>query len=282
MIKLSHFTYIVIIGLLFIFLACEKEKSSLVDSSFLPPFMQSADLSISFINIDTTSGTSVVRLPDGKFKITISISAQTNDPIGISDIKQVSYRVYRPGSQGYYPSGLLTRESGIPDSTVQLYSGTITFTISRTDIGIYTIEVFAQSKANLSSNSLQLPLLIAKNNSVPQIFNLSAPDTLIRPTSGSRPVYFALSASDSDGYKDIVEVYFRSINSGSPNFHQPMFDDGSLAFTRDSVAGDGRYSRVVPLDQTATLGTKEFRFYAKDKSGALSDSIIQFITIIAE
>ena len=167
-----------------------------------------------------------------------------------------------------------------PTDTVATYKAAFSFTIQRCDIGAYRIEVIAQDQSDLMSNSLIASVAIGRNNLPPHLSNLSAPDTLHRPASGRTPVFFAVSASDPDCESDIVKVFFRSINSTSPNFEFQLYDDGNKSGSGDSVASDGRYSLVIPIDSTATLGTKEFRFWARDKSGALSDSLARFITIL--
>ncbi len=121
---------------------------------------------------------------------------------------------------------------------------------------------------------------VMRNNSKPVISNLSAPDTLRIPVSGVRLFLIAVSASDSDGLGDIAEVYFKSINSSNPNFRFSLFDDGAITTHGDTVAGDGRFSGVFRIDSSNTPGTKEFRFWARDNTGALSDSLIHFITVI--
>jgi hypothetical protein len=165
-----------------------------------------------------------------------------------------------------------------PD-TVGTYKATFSFNISRCDIGAYRVVVNAEDQSGLVSNSVSTSLVIDRSNFPPHLGGLSAPDTLHRPVTGRVPVFFAVNASDPDCPTDIQKVFFKSINSSSPNFEFQLFDDGKSGGHGDSVAADGRYSLVIPIDSTATLGTKEFRFWARDKSGALSDSISHFITI---
>ena len=261
-------------------LSCEKEKNGIVDSNLSPPFISSEYLIIQTLDLDTTTGYAVTRLQNGSFRISDSIIAQISDDYGLQNINQVVYRVYPPGSDNYIVSGSLNRIDTF--STSLTYANTFSFTINRAEIGAYKIEVFAQDLSGLTSNCLQVSLVITRRNSAPRLSNLSAPDTLIRPTSGYRLVFFTVTASDSDGLEDIERVYFRSLNATDPNYQYPLFDDGDVSADGDSVAGDGRFSQIIPINKSATLGTKLFRFYVLDRSHVLGDSLDHYITIVAQ
>ena len=274
--RLYHIAPLLFIAL-FLF-SCEKEKTDIIDVSLNSPFVSSLELRSSVVNLDTTTGSTVNHLPNGLYAVSDTAVAWVSNPSGVQNIQRVSYYLYQPDQQSYFSTGSM-QLVGSTDSVATYRTG-FSFTINRSDIGAYRIEVSAENKANLTSNSLVRSVVITRNNIRPRLFKLSAPDTLQRPVTGRRPVFFAVSASDSDGPTDITSVFFRSINSSNPNFEFKLYDDGNLAGTGDSVASDGRYSLVIPIDSTATLGTKEFRFWARDKSSALSDSIVHFITII--
>jgi hypothetical protein len=257
--------------------SCEKENSGLLEIPLAAPFVSSARISTPFINIDTTTGGAVQRLPDGTYAISDSVVATVKNASGLQNITGVHFYLYEPDVPNYFASGTM-RLVGSSD-TVATYEAYFSFTINRPDVGAFKTEVVAQNQSDFLSNSLIATILVTRENKRPQLFGLSAPDTLRRPASGTRPVHFAVSASDSDGAADIAKVFFRSVNSSSPNFEFQLFDDGRLTITGDSIAHDGRYSLVIPIDSTATIGTKEFRFWARDKAGALSDSLVHFITV---
>ncbi|OLD60736.1 MAG: hypothetical protein AUI33_15270 [Ignavibacteria bacterium 13_1_40CM_2_61_4] len=234
-------------------------------------------ISTPFINIDTTTGGAVQRQPDGTYTIFDTVAANVGNVSGLQNIRRVRYFLYEPDVQNYFASGTMQLTSS--NDSEGNYNAPLSFTINRPDVGAFRAEVVAENQSDFLSNSLIATILITRENKRPQLFVLSAPDTLRRPSSGTRPVRFAVSASDSDGAADIAKVFFRSINSSSPSFEFQLFDDGRLAVTGDSIAYDGRYALVLPIDSTATLGTKEFRFWARDKAGALSDSLVHFITV---
>jgi hypothetical protein len=280
-------------------LSCEKEKDGIVDSSLDSPFLSSLQLSTPIANLDTTTGSAVVHLGGGSYTITESATVVVRALERLESIRKISYFLYQPGEQSWFASGSIFfivapppgKNSFLPSGTMEplpnylrdtigTYRTTFSFNISRCDIGEYRIVVVAENQIGLTSNSVSTSLVIDRNNLPPQLAGLSAPDTLHRPVTGRVPVFFAVSASDPDCETDILKVFFKSINSSSPNFEFQLFDDGKSGGHGDSVATDGRYSLVIPIDSTATLGTKEFRFWARDKSGALSDSISHTITIL--
>jgi hypothetical protein len=230
------------------------------------------------LNLDTTASGSVTRLTDGSYLLTDSIYVTAIDPIDAVNILECRFRCFRPGGKSPFLSGTIPQATAFGNSAN--FAGRFTFTAMRSDIGQYLVEVYVLRNSGIESNHLFSSILVTRNNARPQIISLFAPDTLRRPNNGSQNVLLVLAAKDSDGIADIEKVFFRSVNSSSPNFEQPMFDDGDLHVTGDSVANDGRFSRLIPLDSSATLGTKEFRFWARDKSGAMSDSLIHFIVVV--
>ena len=257
---------------LFFFSSCEKEKSVLVNPNFSSPFLVSISSSDSELNLDTSTSGAVSRLPNLQFRISGSINASATDPDGIQDIKEVVYHIYEPRSSDYIASGVLRNN----DTN---YSGNFSFVINRSDAGTYRIEVYAQDKSDLISNSLEVSLIIKRNNSIPRISNVVAPDTLKRPTSGTALALFSLTVNDSDGYNDIEQAFFKRISPSSSNVIL-LFDNGDQQGSGDVLTGDGIFSRVVRIDSTALLGNQVFLFQAKDKTGALSDSLTHTITII--
>lgn len=256
---------------------CRKEPTGTIDPDFSYPYILSTRLSDSKINLDSSAAPALITNNDGTYTITDSIFAQVLDPVDGNNLQSCSYRLTPPGYSYATKTGNLVRSQVSGNSA--MFVGAISFTINRSDVGDYLIFTTAQGITDYTSNSPGTILSITRRNARPMVFNPLVPDTLHRPDTGYRLVRFALSASDSDGLADIEKVFFKSINSQAPDFEQPMFDDGNLSVSGDSVALDGRYSRLLTLDSTATLGRKEFRFWARDKSGALSDSLVKFIVI---
>lgn len=258
---------------------CRTEPEGVIDPDYGSPYILTMSLSDSKIDLDTSTTPSLNRNSNGTYTITDTIKALVIDPIDGNNIQSCSYRLTPPGFTYPTQTGTIQR-TGVSGNSAT-FVGTVNFTINRSDIGSYSFAITAHGKSDFVSNSLLSALFISRRNARPQISNLLIPDTLHRPNTGAQIVRFAITARDSDGLADIAKVFFKSINSTSPDFEQPMFDDGNLSLDGDSVALDGRYSRLIPLDSTATLGRKEFRFWARDKSGALSDSLVSFITVVS-
>jgi hypothetical protein len=258
---------------------CRNESQGTLDPDLGYPYILSLRLSESKINLDTSTTLALKRNNDGTYSINDSIYTYVIDPVDGNNLVSCSYALTPPGYSYPTQTGTLSRIQVAGNSAT--FTGAASFTIQRSDIGDYTIAITVTGKSNFVSNTLGSTLFITRRNARPKISNLSIPDTLHRPDTGFKIVQFAINASDSDGIADIEKVFFKSINSTSPDFEQPMFDDGNLSLDGDSVAFDGRYSRLIPLDSSATLGRKEFRFWARDKSGALSDSLSGFIVFVS-
>lgn len=261
------------------FLSCTKEKQGVVDISLNAPRLLTASIQPPAVNLDTDT-INVVPLGSGNFQINTSVNVQAIDSDGAQDIASLSFVIYPPTSPEPAASGTLSMSSFSGDTA--FYSRSLSFVSNRTQPGFHTIEFSIRDDASLLSNVLRLTINVTRNNSRPQISNLSAPDTVRRPNSGSRPVFLAISAADSDGLGDLASVFFKSVNSSDPNFEFPLYDNGDLSTHGDSVAGDARFSTIVYIFSTFPLGTREFRFWARDNVGALSDSLGRFITVIPE
>ena len=261
----------------FVLLSCRQEKEGIVDVSQNPPRLLGASVQPTTVNLDTGTA-NVVRLSGGNYRITVTTTARAVDADGAANIRSLSINVLSPTATD--PMALLTVGPSASSGDTASYLSTFSFVVRRADAGLNTVVFQAKDQSNYASNVFRIPLTVARNNSAPQIFGLSAPDTLQRPTSGFGLFRVTVSASDSDGLADVSEVYFRSINSSNPNQHIQLYDDGGLYSTGDSVAGDGRFSRILSIDPTTSLGSKELRFWARDNAGAMSDSICHFLVVV--
>jgi hypothetical protein len=123
---------------------------------------------------------------------------------------------------------------------------------------------------------------VIRASHAPTIFNLSAPDTVLRPPVGQvRLIQLTIAAADSDGLDDIAEVAFRNLDSPSDTTRKFfMFDDGALGgVSGDTTAGDGTFSLVVQLPSGTAPGTFRFRYEAIDRSRLGSNVIIKPLTV---
>jgi len=82
--------HISLLSLLFILLSCEKEPSGVVDTSLTVPIILGAYVSLPVLNLDTTTGDAVVRLPNGTYKISDSLVVQISDVDGMRDVSMLN------------------------------------------------------------------------------------------------------------------------------------------------------------------------------------------------
>ncbi len=121
-----------------------------------------------------------------------------------------------------------------------------------------------------------------KNLGPPQITWHSVPDSLRLPVSADSltTALLRVEVSDPDGLSDISSVYFYSrkpdgqLANGGNAF--PLNDEGKLG---DETANDGIFSTGIKLSSGNQVGTYIFTFYAKDKSGNLSEAVKDSIEV---
>ncbi|MBI4548606.1 MAG: hypothetical protein HY707_11530 [Ignavibacteriae bacterium] len=216
------------------------------------------------------------QLGNNIYEITINVSGMALNPISVEPLV-IFLQIIKPNTNSLFSSVELPTNFSTGDTVT--FTSEVTFIIHRSEVGRVKFEFFTRSSSGLISNALQKTLLITRNNSRPEISNIVAPDTIIRPTSGFRLIKFSVMASDSDGYGDIEQVFFQRI---SPTVSSAilMFDSGDEQLHGDQVAGDGVFSRVVQIDSTALFGNQIFLFQAADRLGTISDSLTHTITII--
>ncbi len=272
---LRHFI-LPILWVLALFVAgCEDNNLGQIDRTSKAPFLSSGSITPSDpINIDTIGAV------NGMYTVSAVVNVRAVDPDGMDDLNSVTASIFRPGAESYFFQEAL-RDDGIPPDLVandSVFSATIQFDLSRAFAGTYSVQFSASDRSGLRSNVLVKSLFIIRRNSIPVISNLVAPDTIVRPSGGSRFVSFSLAVSDSDGYEDIAVVFFRRLSPPSANTIL-MFDDGDASSSGDIVAGDGIFTRILTIDSTAILGGQEFQFEAQDRFGAVSDSIVHTIVI---
>ena len=267
-------------------LGCEQNQLGTIDTRNTAPFLSNILLSPDSIFVDDLT-------PDnGLYTIFSAVRVDAKDPDGSSDIAAVRYDVI--GVAGtIVASGIELRDDGIaPDSIAgdDLFSAPIRISLTRPQARPYLIRVFAMDRKGDLSVSLYQQLKITRRNSAPQLFDLLVPDSIDLPSSGYVTVQFQVSAADSDGLADIQQVHFRRLDPVDPSETRfIMKDDGSAdpavgfggIFLRsgDDVAGDGRFSFLIPVFSSASRRTNLFGFQAVDGFGDTSATALGFLTI---
>lgn len=146
--------------------------------------------------------------------------------------------------------------------------------------GVFTIVLRAIDAANGESPALLGTINVRRRgiNLPPSVGNLTAPTTISRNRTPNTYVLSVL-ASDPNCIADLKRVFFNTfLPNGNPSSGNPfaMRDDGKEG---DAVAGDGRYSLTIQITPQNATGNYRFEFQAEDKKGALSDKIIQTISV---
>jgi hypothetical protein len=183
----------------------------------------------------------------------------------------------------------LLADNGVAPDQVKgdgIFTGNVMVRLSASAVGSYAIQVQASDAAGLVSNMIALPVsIISSNNRPPVISQLIAPDTVFVPT-GDTPNHIKVSVAvaDSDGLASIASVSFTSYRAdGKTAGIFQLLDDGGTTTdpsSGDDVAGDGRYTLTLSIPSTTTHNTYyDFVFTAKDKSGAISNSLTKRIYI---
>lgn len=266
-----------LLGTVLLAWSCEKEKQGSVDPNLALPFLSSVRLSQSSLNLDTDTTGTVLALGGNRYRITLAAS-------GRGVLQGADYpsggriRLFRPRDTGPSDEFSLDVRTGLGDTL--LFDADIGFDLDRSEVGQALLEFSLLMPSGDQSNSVAAPLVITRRNSRPVLDSLVAPDTIVRPTTGSEFFLFTVAASDSDGYGDIREVFFKRLTPTETAAFD-LYDDGDQTAHGDQRAGDGIFSRIVRVDSSAFLGQQVFLFQAKDNSGALSDSLTHTITILA-
>lgn len=265
---------------------CDKNQLTPFDSKNTAPIVSNLLVSPDSIYIDNLTPS------NGEYAVSTNIGVAASDGDGPSDLAAVTADVIRPDGT-LAASGVMLHDDGMaPDSVAgdRFYSGTAQFTLIRAQAGRYQIRVSASDRKGAMSNGLQSVLKLSRRNSPPTIGSVFVPDTVNLPTSEYILVQFTASAADSDGLNDIQQVYFYRIEPVDPTQTRfQMRDDGNLdppvtvgniaVTSGDDVAGDGRYSFLIPLRSTDTRRTNLFGFRAVDTFGDTSATIQKYFTV---
>lgn len=265
------------IALLSLFLiSCENDRTGTIDPLTTLPYLTNVTLPLEFIDIDNDTTGIVENLPDNRYKVRITFNGEGFSLKSGEAIKG-SLEVYKPNATSAFKKESFETVASGPDSV--RFSSSVLITIDRGDAGKFQLIFSLNAGLSSESNIVEKSIWITRNNSKPRLLQFSAPDTIVRPTTGTKLLHFNCTASDSDGYPDLRRVYIKRI---SPTETNPidLYDNGDGINTGDAVAYDGIFSRILSIDSTARTGDQIFLFRAEDKSGAISDSLLHSITIL--
>ncbi len=149
-------------------LGCQSGDNTPVDPFHLPPFVKSLTVSPLSINTDTIN-IGPQRLPTDSLRIAVKATVQVSDPEGLSNVNEVTVRVFKPASQDLIRTAQLFDNGTPPDASSGdgTFSGVVQFAIIRSDIGDFKVEVTATNNGDLASNSLSASVSVLRLNKPP-------------------------------------------------------------------------------------------------------------------
>jgi len=261
--------------------SCERTVDTPFDPDYSQPYLSTLEISPVSFNTDTilvngqTSPDDILAL-----SLTCSVNATAPEP-GAG----VTFTITGPEAGRVYATGTLRDDGVFPDVTAGdgKYTGTVTFSIRRVDVGYFEISVQGSVSGLVSSNIVRRNIPIFRTSRAPSVHDLVAPDSVTLPPANQvLLILMSVAVSDSDGLGDIREVFFRNLDSPSDtNRRFVMYDDGDVdGLSGDSVANDGRYSITVQLPAGTPAATYRFAFSAEDRLKLVGPSLVHPLTVL--
>ncbi len=218
---------------------------------------------------------SVIVIPDFEFLIEVEVA----DSDGLSDIKRVFYQLAPPA----HPNPTVEAEFVDDGSSGDKVPGDGIFTAVLstrlfTKISDYFLRFQAQ---DLGGNASQPVVVIVKGRAEllfePIISKTEAPRIVILDGVANPEVAVSVEVTDPQGFSNIEYVRYKVIlpdSSAESNDFFQMADDGNVAVSGDTIAGDGRYSgKFTFITNEMTPGEFRFVFQVMDKNNFLSNKI---------
>jgi hypothetical protein len=179
------------------FVGCENSTLVPQGVSGSSPVIQSITITPVEINLDALTPSA------GVYRLSVAVQASATDPQGNSDIREALYRLSTPGASQPLASGSLTGTVVNPGTTS--FSGSVSFSVTRAQTGVFNLEVYAVDLSGFSSTVLLQQIVVRKNNTPPV---LSLPGIREVARQGADSIRFAvtITAADSDGQSNIAAV----------------------------------------------------------------------------
>lgn len=248
---------LIIILLIFIAVSCDNIPSDVVDSS---------NPNFDVVSIDAPSSL-VLSTSSVQLVTSVKLSSPQN-------VDKVTTRIL--SIDGRYSIGStseLKDDGNSPDQTANDLIYTTSYTLDeQIPSDNYLIEYYVTSLGDQRKVAVKnFSYDNGTENMQPVLSDIIAPDSLVVADT----VAFAVSVqvSDENGLNDIKNVYFfvtrpDGVSSGSPTF---LFDDGDFQANGDETANDGRYSRIIKINEANQKGTYKLEFQAEDKGNKKSE-----------
>jgi hypothetical protein len=228
----------------------------------------------SYVSLDALPSGSVV---DGVASFSIEVSVDVSDADG--DLSRVFVLVQSP-LDANEPIALV--ETDAPGNG--RVSIPIDLEVPTAEVGLYTVRAYVSDQAGNLGNQVIGTLEIDAEGEPPVIESIQIPEKVTRPDPGQPAILITITAqvSDPDGAANILWV--RTVVNGGATLN--LCDDGgsgscnSGSSSGDEVAGDGKYTLVIQLNETNQAGSYEFAFTARDRAGLQSQTEVR--TMIVE
>ena len=203
-----------------------------------------------------------------------------------SDIRKVWIEIIAPDNETLAPGKISMYDTGSPNAGDavkgdNIYSNLVIMKDAFIN-GTYLINFYIEDKTETSKKVASQTFLFdnGTSNVAPVILSVSAPDTL---EVGNDTLSFTINATvvDSNGIKDIKEVYFVTIrpDQTTNGLATSLYDDGNFSGNGDATSGDGIFSRNLKIYPTNQKGTYRFDFEAKDRGGLSSQVVQKYIVV---
>lgn len=263
--KLKKMLFLSAAAIGILFNGCVKDFSTAVD-----PAAQSATGTQSL-------ATTVKSLPGYIFITKDSVLTYQLRATNAANLSAVSVDLYTDGdliqSADLYDDGKTSNGDTVAGDS--LFTGIGNLFTSMPN-GTYRVVYKLLSKNGSENICAEQSFFFVGKNTAPVISNLtcSIPDTIV--VNDNIPFLFTLKVSDADGANDIVSVPIEVVQASGDPLLLYLMDDGKL---KDATAHDGIYSLGLAFGPENTKGTYHFKFYAKDRAGAHSDTLKHDITL---
>ena len=208
-----------------------------------------------------------IQFPENPFKRNVYVEVATVAGLNISEEQ---FQLKDDGSE----------QSGDETADDNVYTGIIKLS-SILPPANYLINFFLEDQEQVTRLVASKQFLFSSGtvNYPPVLSNLQLPASVKRDES----FVFTVKADDPNGLDDIARVYFAlfrpdGTQSGDGAYFQ-MVDNGDDEHFGDATAKDGVYSYKNSFGASSAVGSWRFEFEAFDKSGVLSNKIIQTMEV---
>jgi hypothetical protein len=238
-----------------------------------PPVVSDLSYAPQAVLVDQLPPSQIV---NGAAQVSLSLQVSVRDEDG--DLAAVQFVVQPPGLDSTpVAAGDLQAQGG------SVYTATVPLSLPIAAVGNYTVVVYATDATGQLGNEVLGTLSLVASGGPPVIEQVEMPDRVQRPAPGQPPVLIPIIAtvSDPDGLANIARVAFTPQGGTAIQLCDdgPEVACGGVSDSGDAVAGDGRFTITVQLENTNAPGVRTFDFQATDRTGLTSNVVMRTITV---